>query len=410
MMALDYSVILNQPSAGDQLQQGIGQYLGIREAEAQAKLREAAMQQAEQQAQRQAEFQSAFGSAVQSGDQKQLISLIGEYPEQYAQVKEVLGFQDEQKAKTLGTLGIQLGSLAKMNPQQAGQLIVQNADVLRQAGPGYDPQMLLESLSKDPNAFAEQAEKISLLALGPEKFFDVTGQQAKVNAQLRGQDITMRGQDIQQQEGAANRANAMSIKQLTLADKSLDRDVQRLGQLAAAETNDLKRQELQLKLQEKQQKLDQTRQELGAKQEGTIANMTEAARLATELVDDPALSNAVGTVSTMAPTLSGTTQDVINKANRLQSLLTVDNLKLMSGVLTDRDIAFLTNVASGLNVTEGGIKGSEKEVKRRLGEISTKMSEKLSKLQPLPTTPINPAQPAGGAVDVDALLNKYAPR
>jgi len=408
MMALDYSVILNQPDANQQIQQGIGQFLGIREAEAQARMREAAMQQAEQQAQRQAQFQSEFGKAWQSGDRNQVVGLMGQYPDQLKEIQAALGFQDEQKAKTLGTLGIQLGSLAKMNPQAAGQLIVQNADVLSQAGPGYDPQMLLDSLAKNPNAFAEQAEKISLLALGPEKFFDVTGQRAKVDAQLRGQDTTMRGQDIQQQEGAANRASAMTLKQLTLADKSLDREVQRLGQMASAETNDLKRQELQLKLQEKQQKLDQTRQELGAKQETTVANMTEAARLATELVDDPALSNAVGTVSTMAPTLSGTTQDVINKANRLQSLLTVDNLKLMSGVLTDRDIAFLTNVASGLNVTEGGIKGSEKEVKRRLGEISTKMSEKLSKLQPLPTTPINPAQPQ--AVDVDALLNKYAPR
>jgi len=406
----DYSLLLRGGNIGDYLSQGISEGVQLGQQSQEAAIRRDALEAQKAQAQRQAEFQSAFGSAWQSGNRDQVVGLMGQYPDQIKEIQAALGFQDEQKAKTLGTLGIQLGSLAKMNPQQAGQLIVQNADVLRQAGPGYDPQMLLESLSKDPNAFAEQAEKISLLALGPEKFFDVTGQQAKVNAQLRGQDITMRGQDIQQQEGAANRANAMSIKQLTLADKSLDRDVQRLGQLAAAETNDLKRQELQLKLQEKQQKLDQTRQELGAKQEGTIANMTEAARLATELVDDPALSNAVGTVSTMAPTLSGTTQDVINKANRLQSLLTVDNLKLMSGVLTDRDIAFLTNVASGLNVTEGGIKGSEKEVKRRLGEISTKMSEKLSKLQPLPTTPINPAQPAGGAVDVDALLNKYAPR
>lgn len=407
-MALDYGVILNQPSAGEQIQQGIGQFLGIREAEAQAAIREAQMQQAQQQAERQAAFGQAFGTAFQSGDRNQVMALMGQFPEQYDQIKGALGFQDEQRANTLGTMGIQLGQLAQTSPQAAAQFIAQNADVLRQAGPGYEPEQLIASLKQDPAAFAKRAELLSAVALGPEKWFDITGQRAKIDAQLRGQDIQMRGQDIQQQEGAANRASAMTLKQLTLADKSLDREVQQLGQLAAAETNDLKRQELQLKLQEKQQKLDQTRQELGAKQESTIANMTEAARLATELVDDPALPNAVGTISTMAPTMSGTTQDVINKANRLQSLLTVDNLKLMSGVLTDRDIAFLTNVASGLNVTEGGIKGSEKEVKRRLGEISVKMSEKLSKLQPLPTTPVN--QPAGGAADVDALLNKYAPR
>lgn len=407
-MAVDYSMILGRPSLFESFQQGKATQLQMQQMEQDAALKQQAAEAAQAQAERQAAFGQAFGTAFQSGDRNQVMALMGQFPEQYEQIKGALGFQDEQRANTLGTIGIQLGQLAQTSPQAAAQFIAQNSDVLRQAGPGYEPEQLIASLQQDPAAFAKRAELLSAVALGPQKYFDITGQRAKVDAQLRGQDIQMRGQDIQQMEGAANRASAMTLKQLTLADKSLDREVQQLGQLAAAETNDLKRQELQLKIQEKQQKLDQTRQELGAKQESTIANMTEAARLATELVDDPALPNAVGTISTMAPTMSGTTQDVINKANRLQSLLTVDNLKLMSGVLTDRDIAFLTNVASGLNITEGGIKGSEKEVKRRLGEISVKMSEKLSKLQPLPTTPVN--QPAVGGTDVDALLNKYAPR
>lgn len=409
-MALDYSVILNQPNANQQIQQGIGQFLGIREAEAQAKQRELAMQQAQAAAEQEALFTQALGTALQSGKREELTGLIGAFPQQFEKIKGVLGFQDEQRANTLGTLGVQLGELAKTSPPAAMQMIATNADVLRQAGPGYEPESLLAALQQDPEAFAKRAETISLLALGPEKFYDVTGARAKVEAQLRGQDITMRGQDIQQAEGAANRANAMTIKQLTLADKSLDRQVQQLGQLAAKETNELKRQELELKVQAKQDELAATRQAATEKKQLAVENMTEAARLATEIADDPSLGNAVGTVATMIPTVSGQTQDVINKANRLQSLLTVDNLKLMSGVLTDRDIAFLTNVASGLNVQEGGIKGSLPQVQKRLGEISSRISQKLSKVQPLPTTPINPrAQPAG-TVDVDALLNKYAPR
>lgn len=409
-MALDYSVILNQPSANQQIQQGIGQFLGIREAEAQAKQLELAMQQAQVAAEQEALFNQALGTALQSGKREELTGLIGAFPQQFEKIKGVLGLQDEQRANTLGTLGVQLGELAKTNPPAAMQMIANNADVLRQAGPGYEPESLVAALQQDPQAFAKRAETISLLALGPEKFYDVTGARAKVEAQLRGQDITMRGQDIQQAEGAANRANAMNLKQLTLADKSLDRQVQQLGQLAAKETNELKRQELELKVQAKQDELAATRQAATEKKQLAVENMTEAARLATEIADDPSLGNAVGTVATMIPTVSGQTQDVINKANRLQSLLTVDNLKLMSGVLTDRDIAFLTNVVSGLNVQEGGIKGSLPQVQKRLGEISSRISQKLSKVQPLPTTPINPqAQPAG-AVDVDALLNKYAPR
>lgn len=205
-MALDYGVILNQPSAGEQIQQGIGQFLGIREAEAQAAIREAQMQQEQQQAERQAAFGQAFGAAFQSGDRNQVMALMGQFPEQYDQIKGALGFQDEQRANTLGTMGIQLGQLAQTSPQAAAQFIAQNADVLRQAGPGYEPDQLIASLKQDPAGFAKRAELLSAVALGPQKYFDITGQRAKIDAQLRGQDIQMRGQDIQQQEGAANRA------------------------------------------------------------------------------------------------------------------------------------------------------------------------------------------------------------
>lgn len=408
---VDYANALYMRNRGmqDQWDRALGAMQNYAENKRRTEMEDLAIEQAQAQAERQGMFQQAFGQAFQSGDRNQLAALMGEFPDQYEQIKGALGFQDEQKATALGSLGVQLSQFAATDPQAAANLIAQNADVLRSAGPGYEPEVLLQTLQQDPAALADRADKFSLLALGPEKYFDVTGARAKIDAQLSGQAVQMRAQDIQQQEGAANRAQAMSLKQLTLADKALDRQVSMLGKQLDNETNDLRRQELALKLEEKRGQLDQTRKDISAKQETTIANMTEAARLATELVDDPNLGNAVGTIGTMIPTMQGSTQDVINKANRLQSLLTVDNLKLMTGVLTDRDIAFLTNVASGLNVVDGGIKGSEREVKKRLGEISTKMSEKLAKFQPQPTIP-NPAAAPQAAPDVDALLNKYAPR
>lgn len=351
MMALDYSVILNQPDANQQIQQGIGQFLGIREAEAQARMREAAMQQAEQQAQRQAEFQSAFGQAFQSGDRNQIVGLMGQYPDQLKEIQSALGFQDEQKAKTLGTLGIQLGGLAKMNPQAAGQLIVQNAEVLKQAGPGYDPQMLLDSLAKDPNAFADQAEKISLLALGPEKFFDVTGQQAKVAAQLRGQDITMRGQDIQQQEGAANRASAMTLKQLTLKDKALDRQVTMLGRQLENETNDLKRQEIELKLQEKRGQLESARNEKKIAGEGAVATFDRAIETINSIKGSEGFEAAIG-VPGVTAYLPGTsakeTQGLIESLKSQAFLAEVEKMKGL-GALTESEGRALTAAVGSLN-------------------------------------------------------------
>lgn len=95
----------------------------------------------------------------------------------------------------------------------------------------------------------------------------------------------------------------------------------------------------------------------------------EAARVAENILNHPSFNAAVGTLQPIMPTFRAETQDVINEALRLESLLTVDNLKLMSGVLTDRDIKFLTRVGSGLNIDEGGIRGSESAVRNRLTEI-----------------------------------------
>ncbi|MCP4338238.1 MAG: hypothetical protein GY799_04975, partial [Desulfobulbaceae bacterium] len=160
----------------------------------------------------------------------------------------------------------------------------------------------------------------------------------------------------------------------------LRREEARLRALERAdrkETNELKRKELQQKILLQKEKVSQALEEskgIESKKQSSVQMATEAAGLAKEIADSEYLGDITGTITTDYPAIRESSQDLINKADRLQSLLTVDNLKLMSGVLTDRDIKFLTNVASGLNIAEGGIKGSEKGVRNRLNEISKKIS------------------------------------
>lgn len=376
-MALDYSILFQGPTAGQQIRQGIGDFMQIRAADAAAKQQELKQQQAAAAAEQQAAFNQAFGQAFQSKDPQALKQLVGQFPGQFKQIQEAIGIRDDMQGKALGSLGVQLSQLATSDPQAAAQLIAQNEGVLRQAGPAYAPESLLSQLQQDPQGLAERADNFALVALGPKTFYDVQGARQKVQAQIRGQDITMRGQDIQQAEGAANRAQDMSLKQLTLQENALDRELRRLESAAKSETNDLKRQELQLKIQDRQQKLASTKQESQATKNNALSNLQEAQSIAQEIAADPRLSSITGQIASRIPTLRGESQDLINKANRLQSLLTVDNLKLMTGVLTDRDIQFLTNVASGLNITEDGIKGSVGGVQKRLTEISDKISGKL---------------------------------
>lgn len=141
------------------------------------------------------------------------------------------------------------------------------------------------------------------------------------------------------------------------------------------------KEKLELKKLEAQVNKAETEAELKArtaqteddKKQASLDMATQAADLAEKILYNPALSNITGTFDAMTPVVRPESQDVLNDAKRLESLLTVDNLKLMSGVLTDKDISFLTRVGSGLNITDTGIKGSEKAVKARLNEIVAKL-------------------------------------
>lgn len=137
----------------------------------------------------------------------------------------------------------------------------------------------------------------------------------------------------------------------------------------------------QLKQQQltKAQRENQTAdQDATAQKRGALDNARDALKLVSEISGADNLDNITGTLSSKTPTVRDSSQDLINKAARLQTLLTADNLKLMTGVLTDRDITFLSQIGAGLGIGERGINGSLDATKQRLGEISTRLGEKIS--------------------------------
>ncbi len=119
-------------------------------------------------------------------------------------------------------------------------------------------------------------------------------------------------------------------------------------------------------------------QDSAAQKVGALDNARDALRLASEIAGAGNLDAITGTIDSKIPTFQDGSQDLINKAARLQTLLTADNLKLMTGVLTDRDITFLSQIGAGLGIGERGINGSLEATKQRLGEVSKRLGEKIS--------------------------------
>lgn len=193
LQPIDYS------SAGLQaLQGGLQTGLGLREASMRQQLFD--QQLAEQEKQQQ--FGVALKSAWESGDNKAMVDLIASNPEQLQTIQGLMGFRDQQQRQAIGNVASQLtAALDSGNVQGAAGVIQSNAETLKAMG--QDPAILLQQLQQDPAALRKGADSLMLLTMTPEQVMDYRQkledqaiQRNKIQAQLRGQDVQMRGQNM----------------------------------------------------------------------------------------------------------------------------------------------------------------------------------------------------------------------
>lgn len=167
-----------------------------------------------QQAERQKEFEQAYGNAYASGDRTALRNLAVQYPEQIEAVRSGMKFVDEDQRNTVGNLAAG-ARLAAASPEAMGTWLQNNAADLQRVG--LDPAEVAQTYQQNPQGFGEFADHLGMAALGPDQYFaaqdKIVGQrqnQQKIEEtarsnragealQARGQDITVRGQDISRQ-------------------------------------------------------------------------------------------------------------------------------------------------------------------------------------------------------------------
>jgi len=209
---IDYS------SAGLQaLQGGLQAGLGLREAG----MRQQIFDQQQAQQAKQKEFGLALKSAWESGDQKSMVDLIASNPEQLQTIQGLMGFQDQQRRQAIGSVASQLtAALDSGNMQGAAGVIQSNAETLQSMG--QDPMELLQQLQQDPSSLRKGADSMMLLTMTPDqvvaykqKLEDQQLKRDQLNVQMRGQDITARGQNI----AASNAAQRLAFDKKKFNDE-----------------------------------------------------------------------------------------------------------------------------------------------------------------------------------------------
>ncbi|EOG6253801.1 DNA transfer protein [Salmonella enterica subsp. enterica serovar Rubislaw] len=316
-------------------------------------------------------FNQVHANAWATGDNSGLIKFAQENPAFVAQAQQAFSGLNEQQRNDMGDLAMKANVALSQGPEAYSKFITDNKDRLNRVG--ANPDWMIQTGAQNPEQLSHMLTTMSLGALGPEKAFAVQDKMAgreidrgrlaeTIRSNQAGEALQARGQDISASNSAADRQiRLMQLKQDALVKQ------------ANRETNDLKRQELQLKIDANQQALQEKRQQV---QKGKDMSY-EAAKLARSIASNPQLDVVTGSIQSRLPKFDGESLDIINQAQQLQSMLTAGNLGLLKGAMSDKDIAFLQSMSSGLNVGDNGIKGSYEATKKKLNIIADKLERNL---------------------------------
>lgn len=215
-----------RPNVGVQLAQGIGsvaQAIGQGEA-----------------AKRLSEFQQAFGQAYAAGDRDALRQLAATNPDQIETIRQGMGFVDADRNQAMGDMSARLNIAAAQGPDAVMRELATHQNTLQQIG--VSPEQAWQTYQQSPEGFTQLTDLIGMHAVGPEKYFDIqdklTGREidrgrlaetvrsnkAGEGLQARGQNITMRGQDMS--ASTARRGQDMASQRAGAAGGQGDRVVQ----------------------------------------------------------------------------------------------------------------------------------------------------------------------------------------
>ncbi|EPO1472111.1 DNA transfer protein [Salmonella enterica subsp. enterica serovar Schwarzengrund] len=178
-------------------------------------------------------FNKVHADAWASGDPSGLFKFAQENPAFVAQAQQAFSGLNDQQRNDMGDLAMRANVALSQGPEAYSKFITDNKDRLNRVGANAD--WMIQTGIQNPEQLSHMLTTMSLGALGPEKAFAVQDKmagreidrgrlaetirsnKAGEGLQARGQNITMRGQDMSAstarrgQDLAMQRANSRTI-------------------------------------------------------------------------------------------------------------------------------------------------------------------------------------------------------
>ncbi|ELO2135126.1 DNA transfer protein [Salmonella enterica] len=194
-------------------------------------------------------FNQVHANAWATGDNSGIIKFAQENPAFVAQAQQAFSGLNEQQRNDMGDLAMKANVALSQGPEAYSKFITDNKDRLNRVG--ANPDWMIQTGVQNPEQLSHMLTTMSLGALGPEKAFAVQDKmagreidrgrlaetirsnKAGEGLQARGQNITMRGQDMS--ASTARRGQDLAMQRANVRTKS-GVDGNRVVQLADGRT------------------------------------------------------------------------------------------------------------------------------------------------------------------------------
>ncbi len=349
-------------------------------------------QQDQAQAAQQAAQQEIQG-ALQSGDVGQIQQVMLKYPQMAQTIEQSFGFSSEQSKQDMINRAFNI-----LSGGRGVEVLGERAEQLE--ANGRDATQTREGMAMEP----EELRQVALATIGTLGSAEqIKFAQSLQKARGPGADTTAKLTEFDRWAGMEPGperdalANILGIrkqgKNTNIPTPTGYTVVDDAGNVVNTVEIPAKKQQFEAQQKQKEQALKAAeRAEAERVRQADIAEMDyqesleqttnqsiRAFNLAGELLKPGFIDAATGTWDRLTPTLFKSTQDAINKGLELKNMLTLENLGLMTGVLTDKDIEVLSSAGSGLRVDEDGFIGSEDAVRAQIEGIQDQLEMRLKR-------------------------------
>lgn len=397
--ALQTATMANQFKAGQQqTEMGAISLENARAAQAQAATARA----------RAAEVSKALAGLGQSPDPKSIVALMAQYPEVSEKLDPLLKWSTEERRgnETLRAQQVYSAVLSG-DIDIAEDLLTQDITAYKESGMALDARAAesrLQMLRRNPKAAAAGIGMFLARSMGPEKFaeaFDkIEGNRRE--GELQPSKVAESEAKATSAAVAAKYAESNAAQELAKKGWEIDKlknDIQlsRLNQQVASAQAALQRQMAPLQVQEAQLKLrdlnearDKRTREVESEAMGKFTVLNEAESLVTDILSDEnrdALKGSLG-LTAFAGAIPGTPERTIaGKIERLGSLMTIENVKLLSGILSDSDMKLLRQIGANFDRYQNQ-DAAIAELTRAKRAISDGRGSLVKKYGKIPQTPV----------------------